>query len=141
MNNKELYKACFSKLHTSTDLEADNMEKIGFRVVGKRIVTICAVIMAVVLVTTGGTYAITGGKTANLFEAYEIFVNGVNAQDRMVEDENGSYSIKLGADEEFTIQNETMKATVKVPENPVERDITVKFSPDAEQDININVGE
>ena len=86
-NNRELYKAAFSKLHASEAVirKEEKMLKAKKTIRFSKLAAACMSVALLVGATSGIAYAATDGATANPFKAVKIYING----------EDGSYTVHM----------------------------------------------
>lgn len=124
MNNRELYKCAFSKLQTSGDLrmEEQEMEKLKPKFRCSAALAACLALLTMIGVSSGATYAATGGETANPIKGITIFLNG---------EELGPYDYTKNDDGSYTLQLPETEAddteiTVNTMDKPFDLDIKTK---------------
>lgn len=105
-SNKKLYKAAFSRLHASETLKASLNEKMEVNIMeGKKFrslrisrpVIVCAVMAALLCALSVGTFAATGGETANPVTAVKLMLNGQDITSDGNVNADGSVDVKMDA--------------------------------------------
>ena len=96
-NNRELYKAAFSKLHASEAVirKEEKMLKAKKTIRFSKLAAACMSVALLVGATSGIAYAATDGATANPFKAVKIYINGEELDAAMQKNEDGSYTVHM----------------------------------------------
>ena len=96
-NNRELYKAAFSKLHASEAVirKEEKMLKAKKTIRFSKLAAACMSVALLVGATSGIAYAATDGATANPFKAVKIYINGEELDAAMQNNEDGSYTVHM----------------------------------------------
>ena len=96
-NNRELYKAAFSKLHASEAVirKEEKMLKAKKTIRFRKLAAACMSVALLVGATSGIAYAATDGATANPFKAVKIYINGEELDAAMQKNEDGSYTVHM----------------------------------------------
>lgn len=103
MNNKELYKSAFSKLHASGGLRTEEREMSEIRPKFRcsKAAFACMALALLLALPSGITYAATGGETANVIKAVRIWIDGEAVDGALEEREDGSYVIHMEPEQEI----------------------------------------
>ena len=100
---QNLYRAAFSGLHASAKLkrEAFYMKNSGTkRIRVGRMAFTCMLLAALLCMMSAISYAATDGETANPVTAVKIYIDGKDVSGQMQKQEDGSYILKYGSEEE-----------------------------------------
>lgn len=129
-NNRELYKAAFSKLHTSDAVirKEENMinAKKTFRL--NKLAAACICIALLTGATSGITYAATDGDTVNPVRAVKIFINGQELDADMQKNDDGSYTVHMKKGDKIDAELEdgtSLSASVSDQAGDCETDFSV----------------
>lgn len=113
-NNKKLYKAAFSRLHASETMKASLNEKMEVNIMeGKKFrslrisrpVIVCAVMVVLLCALSVGTFAATGGETANPVTAVKLMLNGQDITSDGNVNADGSVDVKMDAGDILSYSN------------------------------------
>lgn len=130
MNNKELYKCAFSKLQPSGDLimEEKEMEKVKPKFRCSAALAACLALLVMIGISSGATYAATGGQTANPIKLVKVFLDGeeLGAYD-YTKNEDGSYTIHLP-------ETDDSNAEITVKNTDIPLDVNVKTKSESKKD-------
>lgn len=121
--NKKLYKAAFSRLHASETLKASLNEKMEVNIMeGKKFrslrisrpVIVCAVMAALLCALSVGTFAATGGETANPVTAVKLMLNGQDITSDGNVNADGSVDVKMDAGDILSYSNGEGRGEISV---------------------------
>ena len=95
-NNRELYQAVFSKLHSQADITACiQTDQTAKKRRCSRPLAVCASLALLLCATSGVTYAATGGETCNPVTAIRVCINGEDYSASLEQNEDGSYIVHM----------------------------------------------
>lgn len=142
-NNKELYKAVFSRLHASDAVirEEKKMINVKSKLRCSKLVAACMCVTLLVGATSGLTYAATDGTTVNPVKAIKIYINGDENDADIQKNADGSYTVHLEKGDVFDMETEDSDYRVSMESfsDCDSTDITV--NPDGSVDAVVNDGD
>ena len=96
-NNRELYKAAFSKLHASDAVirKEEEMTRAKKTIRLNKLAVVCLCIALLTGATSGIAYAATDGATANPVKAVKILINGQELGADIVKNDDGTYTVHI----------------------------------------------
>lgn len=99
---KILYQAAFAGLHASEKLKREDFYMKQNRTAHVRVgrmAFVCMLLAALLCMMSVMAYAATGGETVNPVAAVKIFIDGQDVSGQLTRQEDGSYKVKVGDDE------------------------------------------
>lgn len=162
-NNKRLYKSAFSRLHASAGViteddimyeknecanknngvqaavPAGRSARRRGRLRISRSVAVCAAAAALICVMSAGTFAATGGETANPIQAVRVMLNGESLSADVVK-ADGSIQTDMNGGDELSCEDPETGESVNVKMGEDGGSVRISRS-DAGMDVNVDVDQ
>ena len=142
-NNKELYKAAFSRLHASDAVirEEKKMINVKSKLRCSKLLAACICVALLVGATSGLTYAATDGTTANLVKAIKVYINGNEHDANIQKNDDGSYTVRLEKGDVFEMESEERDYEISMSDSADNYSSEITVNPDGSVSTAVKDGD